>query len=110
MIDDTIVSRRGKKMEGVSAHYDHCLGKTVIGQQVVTLGLVGDDGFLPLDSELFISSKKVQGLNHKHRDGRSVVARRYRCAKCQSKPQMVIGMLKKAMRMGFEAPYFVADS
>ncbi len=110
VIDDTIVSRRGKKMEGVSAHYDHCLGKTVIGQQVVTLGLVADDGFLPLDSELFISSKKVQKLNHKHRDGRSVVARRYRCAKRQSKPQMVIGMLKKAMRMGFEAPYLVADS
>ncbi len=110
VIDDTIVSRRGKKMEGVSAHYDHCLGKTVIGQQVMTLGLVADDGFLPLDSELFISSKKVQRLNHMHRDGRSVVARRYRCAKRQSEPQMVIGMLKKAMRMGFEAPYLVADS
>ena len=110
VIDDTIKIRRGKNMEGVSAHYDHSLGKTVIGQQVVTLGLVTDDGFLPLDSELFIRSKSVQGLNHEHRDGRSVLARRYRCAREQSKPQMVISMLKKALRMGFEASYLVADS
>ena len=109
VIDDTIKIRRGKNMEGVSAHYDHSLGKTVIGQQVVTLGLVTDDGFLPLDSDLFIRSKSVQGLNHEHRDGRSVVARRYRCARHQSKPQMVISMLKKALRMGFEASYLGAD-
>ncbi len=73
VIDDTIKIRRGRKMEGVSAHYDHSLGKTVIGQQVVTLGLAADDGFVPLDSDLFISSKSVQGLNHEHRDGRSAV-------------------------------------
>ena len=36
VIDEVIKSRRGKRMEGVSAHYDHCLGRTVIGQQVVT--------------------------------------------------------------------------
>ena len=32
VIDDTIKTRRGDKMEGISAHYDRCLGKTVIGQ------------------------------------------------------------------------------
>ncbi len=95
VIDDSIKIRRGRKMEGVSAHYDHSLGKTVIGQQVVTLGLAADDGFVPLDSDLFIRSKSVQGLNHEHRDGRSVVARRSRCAREQSKPQLVISMLKK---------------
>ena len=97
-------------MECVSAHYDHSLGRTVLGQQVVTLGLAADDGFLPLVSELFISSKKVQGLNHEHRDGRSVAARRYRCAQHQSKPKMVISMLKKALRMGFKASYLAVDS
>ena len=67
---------------------------------MVTLGLVADDGFVPPDSELFISSKSVQGLNHEHRDSRSVAARRYRCVRHQSKPQVVISMLKKALRMG----------
>ena len=72
----------------------------MIGQQAVTLGLAADDGFLPLDSELFISSKSVQGLNHEHRDGRSVVARRDRCGRHQSQPQMVISMLKKSVAHG----------
>ena len=35
-----------------SAHYDHSLGKTLLGQQVVTLGLAADDGFLPLEPKL----------------------------------------------------------
>ena len=61
VIGDTITIRRGDKMEGVSAHYDHSLDKTMIGQQTVTLGLAADDGFLPLDSELFISSKTCRG-------------------------------------------------
>ena len=39
VLDDSIKNRRGKKMEGVSSHFDHVTGRHVMGQQVLTLGL-----------------------------------------------------------------------
>ncbi len=56
-----------------------------MGQQVVTLGLSCEEGFVPLDSELFISQSKAQGLHQPFRDGRSTVAKRYRVAQQQTK-------------------------
>jgi hypothetical protein len=47
-------------VEGVSCHFDHLTGKTVMGQQTITLGFAGDDFFLPLDSELYISNSRIQ--------------------------------------------------
>ena len=40
VLDDSIKARRGKKMEDVSSHYDHTTNHHVMGQQVLTLGLV----------------------------------------------------------------------
>jgi len=44
-------------MEAVSSHFDHTDNKQVMGQQVLTMGLATEDMFLPLDSQIFISSK-----------------------------------------------------
>jgi len=38
------------------------------------------EGFVPIDSELFISATKAQELHQPFRDGRSIVAKRYRVA------------------------------
>jgi hypothetical protein len=48
-----------------------------MGQQVLTLGLNRGEGFVPLDSELFISATKAQPLNQPFLDGRSTAAKRY---------------------------------
>ena len=37
-MDDSIKVRHGKKMPGVSSHFDHTAGRKVMGQQVLTLG------------------------------------------------------------------------
>lgn len=52
-VDDSVLQRFGKKMPGLSSHFDHILGRHVMGQQVLTLGLSGEEGFVPLDRELF---------------------------------------------------------
>lgn len=62
VLDDSIKNRRGKKMEGVSSHFDHVTGRHVMGQQVLTLGLATEDSFLPLDSQIFISDVKAHEL------------------------------------------------
>ena len=107
VVDDTIGRRFGKKMPGISSHFDHTSGRHVMGQQVVTLGLSCEEGFVPLDSELFISQSKAQGLHQPFRDGRSTVAKRYRVAQQQTKPEMVKAMVHRALRANIMADYLV---
>jgi len=110
VLDDSIQVRHGKKMPGVSSHFDHTSGRHVMGQQILTLGLSSAEGFVPIDSELFISATKAQGLHQPFRDGRSVVAKRYRVAQSQTKPQMAGDMIRRAQRAGIEADYLLADA
>lgn len=110
VLDDSIKIRHGKKMPGVSSHFDHTTGRHVMGQQILTLGLSCAEGFVPLDSELFISATKAQSLRTPFVDGRSIVAKRYRLAQDQTKPQMARAMISRALRGGVEADYLLADA
>ena len=74
VLDDTIKVRSGKKMPGVSSHFDHTTGRHVMGQQVLTLGLSCTAGFVPIDSELFTGKTKVVDLDVPFKDGRSIAA------------------------------------
>ncbi len=107
--DDTVKPRRGKKMEGVSGHFDHLQKRTVRGEQVLQLGLAGEKGFLPVDAQIYISSSRPQGLLRPFRDGRSHAARRFREA-AQTKIKMLCAMLRRAVKQGFSVTYFLADS
>ena len=107
VLDDSIKTRHGKKMPGVSSPFDHPSGRHVMGQQVLTLGLSGENGFVPLDSELFVSSAKARGLRQPFKDGRRIVAKRYRVAVGQAKPPMARAMVRRAARA---ADYLLADA
>lgn len=107
--DDSVRPRRGKKMEGVSRHFDHLTGRSCMGQQVLTLGLATGEAFLPIDSQIYISSVKAQGLKKPFSDGRSVVANRYREAQT-NKPEILRNMVKRASNKGFEADYLLGDA
>ena len=110
VLDDSIKTRRGKKMEGVSSHFDHVTGRHVMGQQVLTLGLATEEAFLPLDSQIYISKVKAQELITPYKDGRSVAGKRYSEATTLSKPEMAANMMKRALRSGIEADYVLADA
>jgi hypothetical protein len=110
VLDDSIKTRRGKKMEGVSSHFDHVTGRHVMGQQVLTLGLATEKAFLPLDSQIYISQVKARELISPYKDGRSIASKRYREATSQGKPEMASHMMKRAIRSGIEADYMVADA
>lgn len=110
VVDDSVKIRTGRKMPGVSSHFDHLNGRCVMGQQVLTLGIATEAQFMPLDSELFISQSKVQPLKNDFKDGRSIVAKRYRDGLENTKPQMVAQMVRRALRAGIDAQYFLSDS
>ena len=52
VIDDTVLPKRGKKMENVSFIHDHNLGRSVLGFCVVTLGLFTGKNFYPVDFDV----------------------------------------------------------
>lgn len=110
VLDDTIKIRSGKKMPGISSHFDHTTGRHVMGQQVLTLGLSCSQGFVPIDSELFTGKTNVVGLPAPFKDGRSIAAVRHRTAVDQTKPQMARAMIARAQRAGIEAQYLLADA
>lgn len=110
VLDDSIKTRRGKKMEGVSCHFDHTLGHHVMGQQVLTLGLVTETLFMPIDSQIYMSQSKAHGLIREFKDSRSVVAKRYEEATAQTKPELAKSMLGRAQRQGMVADYLAADA
>lgn len=110
VLDDSVKIRRGKRLEGVSHHFDHLSGRTVKGQQVLTLGLATEETFLPLDKDIYISSKGAHALKAEFCDGRSSEARRYAQARDESKPQLAAQMLRRAQRQGLEADYLLADA
>ncbi|MBA6232496.1 transposase [Colwellia sp. MB3u-64] len=110
VIDDSVKMRRGKKMPGISSHFDHLTARCVMGQQIVTLGVANDEQFVPVDNEIFISQSKEQMLDYKFNDGRSIAAKRYQQSKQQTKPEMVCDMIARAIRAGINADYFLADA
>ncbi|NCP82851.1 MAG: transposase [Rhodoferax sp.] len=96
VLDDTIKIRSGKKMPGVSSHFNHTTGRHVMGQQVLTLGLSWAQGFVPVDSELFTGKTNVRDLATPFKDGRSIAAVRHRAAVSQTKPEMARAMIARA--------------
>jgi len=110
VLDDSIKTRCGRKMEGVSSHFDHVTGRHIMGQQVLTLGLATEEAFLPLDSQIYVSQVKARELIKPYKDGRSVVGKRYSEATTQSKPEMASNMMRRAIRGGIGADYVLADA
>lgn len=110
ILDDSIKQRRGSKVEGSSTHFDHTESRCVQGQQVVQLGLGHDEGFLPLDAQIFMGEKKRREVEGGFQNERSAVARDYRVARDKDKNQIARDMVARAIRAGFRGKYMLADS
>ncbi|MCF6337173.1 MAG: transposase [Gammaproteobacteria bacterium] len=69
-----------------ACHFDHTEGRHVVGQQVLTLGLVTEGLFMPLDSQIYMNGSKMQGLIRAFKDQCSTGVKRFDAAIDQSKP------------------------
>jgi DDE superfamily endonuclease len=111
--DDSIRKRRGKKVEGSSRHYDHTSGTTVAGHQILELGLAGENGFLPVDRQHYMSEcapvEKPSGRGD-FKDKRAAAARDMARARDEEKPAMLARMLKDALKAGFKATWLIGDA
>ncbi len=109
VVDDTVKIRRGKRMAGVSRHFDHLTGRSVKGHQILSLGLATESTFLPLDQDIFISQKQVQEAEA-FNDKRHIAAKRYEDSLHLTKPELLASSVKRVMGSAVEADYFLSDA
>ena len=112
VVDDTSQERAGRKVEGTSCYFDHTEGRMCKGHQVLTLGIAGEKGFLPVESQIVMGQKAaiLKPTDKPFADQRSSAARDLRRAQEQNKHQLFREMLDRAIRAGFRAPYVLADA
>ena len=110
VVDDTSHARAGRKVEGTSYYYDHSESRTRKGHQVLQLGIAGEKGFLPVESQLVINEKGAVGKHKPFTDQRSSAARDMARAQQQTKHQLFRELLQRALRAGFRARFLVADA
>jgi hypothetical protein len=70
IFDDTTIEKTGRKIEGVSKVWNHVIGRSVLGYQLLVMGYYDGVLFIPVDfsfhREKGKNSKKPYGLKAKH--------------------------------------------
>lgn len=112
VVDDSNKARSGKKVQGTSCHYDHTNAKTLKGHQLLQLGLAGEKGFLPVESQIVMGEKAAvdKPADKPFKDQRSSSARDLKRAREMTKQQLFREMLQRALRAGFRAAYVLGDA
>jgi hypothetical protein len=112
VVDDTSKARAGRKVQGTSCYFDHTENRTRKGHQVLHLGLAGEKGFLPVESQLVMGEKSAveKPQDKPFKDRRSSAARDMSRAREQNKQKRFRDMLQRAVRAGFSALYVLADA
>ena len=112
VVDDTSKARSGRKVQGTSCYYDHTQGRTLKGHQMLQLGLAGQKGFLPIESQLVMGEKSPvdKPKDKPFKDQRSSAARDMARARLQNKQKQFREMLQRAVRAGFRALYVLGDA
>lgn len=111
IIDDSVLGKRGKKIENVSFIYDHTIGRSVLGFCIVTLGLFTGQGFYPLDFAYRFGSKRhPKSSEERIGDPRSISGQMSYEAKHHSKLELALMMIQRALDHGIRAGYVLFDS
>ena len=111
IVDDTLFARTGgKKTELCSKVFDHVSMKYRRGYRLLTLGWSDGNSFLPIAGRLLASGdeKKVIGPK-KEMDKRSLAGKRRKQAISKA-PDVMMEMLKAALRAGHRAKYVLFDT
>ena len=111
IFDDTLFSRTGgKKTELCSRVFDHVSMKYRRGYRLLTLGWSDGNSFLPIAGRLLASSdrKNIVGTVEKT-DNRSLAGKRRKQAVSKA-PDVMLEMLKAAIRAGHRAKYVLFDT
>jgi hypothetical protein len=121
IFDDTTIEKTGYKIEGVSRVWNHVVGRSVLGYQLLVMGYFDGTFFIPLD----FSFHREKGKNKKNRFGLKPKHYRGQRKKLrgksspgdlrkkeldEKKTSMAVKMIKRAVAKGIDADYILTDS
>ena len=111
IFDDTLFQRIGGKKTELCAHvFDHVSMKYKRGYRLLTMAWSDGNTLIPVYGRLLSSSdgKNIVGTE-KHLDGRSLAGKRRKQAVSKA-PDVMLDMLKSAIRAGHHAKYVLFDT
>ena len=110
IFDDTPYAKSGKKTELVSKFFNHVTMKYQRGFRILTLLWSDEYSSIPVDFCPLSSGKdELLTCPAKNCDGRSLAGRIRKQAR-QKAPDILLGMLKDAIKAGHNAKYVIFDS
>lgn len=119
IIDDTVIEKTGKSIEGVTTVWDHVKHKSVLGLKMLVLGYWDGLNFLGVDFSVHHElgknnksglTKKEQKLQHKKVRVKDSCTHERKKELDQTKIDSAINMLKRAEKLGLAADYVLTDS
>lgn len=121
VFDDTPIAKTGVAIEGISRVWNHVINKSILGYQLLVMGIYDGSMFIPVNFSLHRekgkNKKKPFGLKPKHyakqykkkRDKNTFGSERKKELDI-SKISSVINMIKYAVKKGITAEYVLTDS
>ena len=111
ILDDTVISKRGKKIENLTFVRDTTNDKTVLGFNIVTLALFNGKTTYPVDfSYSFSKTQHPKSPQKKIGDSRSDAGGRSFEAHYQTKLELGLSMIQNAVSNGITPRYVLFDS
>jgi hypothetical protein len=103
--------QRSKKVELLAKIYDHVSGRFIRGYNLLTLGWSDGYSFAPIDFTLMSSAKAKNRLCEIRKDlDKRTIGYKRRQESMLHKPDAVVKMLQRALKVGFSADYVLMDS
>jgi hypothetical protein len=106
--DDSISAKTGKDIELVSYHYDHKVGRSILGNCYLQLGYHNGINFYPLDAALISSSNRAN-TRLRAIDKRTCGWQRRKEA-LKKKTDALLQLVNRAQQVGIDASFVLFDS
>ena len=112
VLDDSVIGRtRSKKVELLASIFDHVIGKSVRGFNLLALGWTDGFSFIPVAFNM-LSSAKASRRYSEIKDGidKRCCGYKSRIAAMMKKPDAAIAMIHDAIEAGIPAEYILMDT
>lgn len=112
VIDDSVINRsRSKQVELLAFIFDHVVGKTVKGFNLLTIGWTDGFSFIPVAFNMLSSARAEKRVaNMKNSIDKRTNGFKNRMAATMKKPDAAMEMIRSALNAGIPADYILMDT
>lgn len=111
VLDDSVINRnRSKHVELLAYIFDHTIGKSVKGFNLLALGWTDGFSFIPVAFNMMSSAKADKRLTEAKAIDKRTIGYRNRMAAMMQKTDAAIAMVQEALSAGIDVGYILMDT